>query len=159
MQNIVTILLSLILPFLALMPVSENQTIDSEPSQSAGINESSIQLIEELEKELAAKGWDSLEIVEGEADSISRWGGLLIQPAQIESNSILYTIIGQTEGMWDNHISVVVRVVLNQETNVWKRQEVFYVSMGGRELNQDELASDEILPADDPGLWSYMYSY
>lgn len=119
--------------------------------------ETTTKVIREVEEELEQKGWSGIEVIEGEVDSVSRWGGLVLESAPLDADSVLYTVVGRTEGMYENPISAVVKLVFHRDTMKWDRQEVLYVSEAGRDRSGNGL--EEILPADDADLWDYMYSY
>lgn len=115
------------------------------------------QPLRDVKEELERNGWSHIEVIEGEADSVGRWGGLVLEPASVEPDTVLYTVIGQTEGLYDNPISAVVKLAFHPDSMEWDRLEVFYVSAAGRD--RPGSGQDAILPADDADLWDYMYAY
>ena len=112
--------------------------------------------MQEIANELENKGWKRLELIEGEADSVTRWGIFLDTTYEDET---LCTIIGQTDGLYGNSISAVVIITFDEESHAWQREEVYYISESGRYWGGIQLHYDEILAADSQELYDYMYSY
>lgn len=158
MKILIAIFLVFVLSPLAPMRGAMGQTSETNQVQL----EKMAEFLEGVKEEMEDKGWGEIELVAGEADS-GRWGGLVLEPAQIGENCLLYTMIGQTDGMYDNPISAVVRIVFNRESLEWEQQEAFYVSEAGRYFGKDDfdfqLEADEILAHDNESLWDNMYSY
>lgn len=115
----------------------------------------SANIISEVKAEMADKGWGNVAAVEGELDS-SQWGELILKPTEEEKNMFLYSVSGQIDGMNNNPITVVVKIIFGSEAPEGKRGTTFYVSASGRYMSS---VSYDILLADDKELWDYMYSY
>ena len=146
-------------------PVDKASSISSADSAVSSYNaqqklwrENSDTAIKEVKDELESKGWNNIEVVEGEADS-SRWGGLVLEDTVKDVDFLLYTVIGQVDGKFDNPISVVVKIVFTSEYPKGARDEVFYVSKAGRYESAEHFDPGGILIATDKELWDYMYSY
>ena len=117
--------------------------------------------IKEASDELEKKGWQNIEVFEGEPpyNGTSRWGYLIIAPYDLDDDSILYSIVGQFD-----EISAIVRVVGNSKTSEAQRVEHFYTATSGRELKGIYLESflteaskpDEILSAKDKEMYLYL---
>ena len=142
--------------------VSENDTdttseeIPSD-SQSTDQSDNTETAINNVKDELDSKGWKDIEAVAGEPDS-AQWGGLVLEPAEVDEDSVLYTIMGQSDGMNDNPITVVIKVVFNDNMPEGERVDLFYVSKAGRVMEVESNEFGQILPADDQSLIDFMYS-
>lgn len=116
------------------------------------------QIVREVQEELENKGWKNVMVVEGIVDS--REWNVILERTEEEKNMRIHTIHGEIDGMYDNPIHAVIEVVFGDDAPDGEIYDVFYVSDSGRVLEREEIpAADEILDADNPQLWVYMYSY
>ena len=113
--------------------------------------------IETAVSELREKGWENIECINGEPDSLTRWK-VKVRPYDPLYNKVLYTLIGSRDG-----IDIGVRIAFNEQTESWEAAGVYYVDSLGKQLMDrayttfvEETGKDDlILAATDPDLRAY----
>ena len=141
---------------------SENATMSKEDIWRAN----SAEIIDEVTKEMEEKGWSDIRLIEGWGN----WEHWCLQHdyrsglSEEEQNMFVYTLWGQWEGLAENYIDIVVRIVFDDESPNGRIYKVFYQSEAGRYLAADDIISgspieiDEIIATDDERLLDFMYS-
>ena len=137
-------------------PVTDNEST-SDPSPMEPSDHVEVAIKKTME-ELAMRGWENIEVVENEPDSLKRWG-VLIDPYDLENDSTLYSVIGQSDKIY-----AVVRIIFDGETSGGKQVEVYYVAMSGLVLKGIDLdgflnyksKGEDILSADDRDMYEYL---
>ena len=71
--------------------------------------------INTAKEDLTAKGWESIEVVQGEPDSLERWG-VLLPSITLTSDQTLYTVIGNHDVGNGRVTSAVIKIVKNTVT-------------------------------------------
>ena len=94
--------------------------------------------INAAKEDLTAKGWENIEVVEGEPDSLERWG-VLLPSFTLTSDQTLYTVIGNHDVGNGRVTSAVIKIVKNTVTGEATQVETYYVGSNGRNLRGDLL--------------------
>ena len=94
--------------------------------------------INAAKEDLTAKGWENIEVVQGEPDSLERWG-VLLPSFTLTSDQTLYTVIGNHDVGNGRVTSAVIKIVKNTVTGEATQVETYYVGSNGRNLRGDLL--------------------
>ena len=94
--------------------------------------------INAAKEDLTAKGWESIEVVQGEPDSLEKWG-VLLPSFTLTSDQTLYTVIGNHDVGNGRVTSAVIKIVKNTVTGEATQVETYYVGSNGRNLRGDLL--------------------
>lgn len=94
--------------------------------------------INAAKEDLTAKGWENIEVVEGEPDSLERWG-VLLPSFTLTSDQTLYTVIGNHDVGNGRETNAVIRIVKDNITGDANQVEIYYVGSNGRNLRGDLL--------------------
>lgn len=94
--------------------------------------------INAAKEDLTAKGWKNIEVVQGEPDSLERWG-VLIPSFSLTSDQTLYTVIGNHDAGNGRETNAVIRIVKDTVTSDANQVEIYYVGSNGRYLLGDRL--------------------
>ena len=94
--------------------------------------------INAAKEDLTAKGWANIEVVQGEPDSLERWG-VLLPSFTLTSDQTLYTVIGNHDVGNGRVTSAVIKIVKNTVTGEATQVETYYVGSNGRNLRGDLL--------------------
>ena len=94
--------------------------------------------INTAKEDLTAKGWESIEVVQGEPDSLEKWG-VLLPSFTLTSDQTLYTVIGNHDVGNGRVTSAVIKIVKNTVTGEATQVETYYVGSNGRNLRGDLL--------------------
>ena len=94
--------------------------------------------INAAKEDLTAKGWENIEVVEGEPDSLERWG-VLLPSFSLTSDQTLYTVIGNHDAGNGRETNAVIRIVKDTVTGDANQVEIYYVGSNGRNLQGDLL--------------------
>ncbi|MCI8332604.1 MAG: hypothetical protein HFE78_07245 [Clostridiales bacterium] len=114
------------------------------------------------------KDWQQIEIIENEPDTIRRWGCIVLEPCDLQDGETLYTVIGRSENvLFQNPFYAVVKIAYHYGSQTWRIAEMYYISYSGRLLPEAYFESQfssaykigEVVPANHPVLFDYMYSY
>ena len=89
--------------------------------------------INAAKEDLTAKGWKNIEVVQGEPDSLERWG-VLIPSFSLTSDQTLYTVIGNHDAGNGRETNAVIRIVKDTVTSDANQVEIYYVGSNGRYL-------------------------
>lgn len=145
---------------------TEAESYATETTTESDIWSNAPAICGEVKEELESKGWEVLQLIEGWGDwETWRIYGQLAQLTEEEKNMNVFTVWGQWEGLAENSIDIVVRIVFDDESPDGRIYKVFYQSLAGRYLAADYFISgspveiDEILTTDDEELLEFMYSY
>ena len=123
--------------------------------------------INAAKEDLTAKGWKNIEVVQGEPDSLERWG-VLIPSFSLTSDQTLYTVIGNHDAGNGRETNAVIRIVKDTVTSDANQVEIYYVGSNGRYLLGDRLENlkskyskpDDVWYANDEILyWQFWNSY
>lgn len=88
-------------------------------------------------------------------DLVSKeWENIVVSYANESADSLRYIITGQTDGIYDNAITMIANIVFDSESPEGKPETVVYISEAERHL-----VSDKLLAANDKELLNVMYSY
>ena len=82
--------------------------------------------INAAKEDLTAKGWENIEVVQGEPDSLERWG-VLLPSFTLTSDQTLYTVIGNHDVGNGRVTSAVIKIVKNTVTGEATQGEIYYV--------------------------------
>ncbi|MCI8590519.1 MAG: hypothetical protein HFE77_07420 [Clostridiales bacterium] len=115
------------------------------------------------------KGWQQIEVIESEPDTIRRWGGIVLDPCVLQDGEVLYTVIGRSENVLCRYDGVyaVVKIAYHYGSEAWRRAETYYISSSGRQLPEADFESQfssayqvgKVVFANHPVLFDYMYGY
>ena len=94
--------------------------------------------INAAKEDLTAKGWKNIEVVQGEPDSLERWG-VLLPSFSLTSDQTLYTVIGNHDAGNGRETNAVIRIVKDNVTGDANQVEIYYVGSNGRNLQGDLL--------------------
>ena len=94
--------------------------------------------INTAKEDLTAKGWESIEVVQGEPDSLEKWG-VLLPSFTLTSDQTLYTVIGNHDVGNGRETNAVIRIVKDNITGDANQVEIYYVGSNGRNLRGDLL--------------------
>ena len=94
--------------------------------------------INAAKEDLTAKGWENIEVVEGEPDSLERWG-VLLPSFTLTSDQTLYAVIGNHDAGNGRETNAVIRIVKDNVTGDANQVEIYYVGSNGRNLQGDLL--------------------
>lgn len=94
--------------------------------------------INAAKEDLTAKGWKNIEVVQGEPDSLERWG-VLLPSFSLTSDQTLYTVIGNHDAGNGRETNAVIRIVKDNITGDANQVEIYYVGNNGRNLQGDLL--------------------
>ncbi len=119
--------------------------------------ESTVNAISETWSTLEEKGWEKVQCINSEPDSLRRWK-VKVPMYDPRYSTVLYTLIASRDG-----IDIGVRIVFNEHTEVWEAVGVYYVNSHGTMLIdrtyttfvEDTGKTDFILSATDPDLIDY----
>ena len=144
--------------------MTETEVTSDEVSEPLTPLEAAIKTVTD---EVESKEWVDIEVFEGEVDPVEHWGGPVVEPHVIEEGSVVYTVIGKSENqLYNNPFHVVVIIVFNEESNEWRKEEIYYICKGRRmwstyirDYFPTEYETKEIVSADNKVLFDYMYGY
>lgn len=108
--------------------------------------------INAAKEDLTAKGWENIEVVEGEPDSLERWG-VLLPSFTLTSDQTLYTVIGNHDVGNGRVTSAVIKIVKNTVTGEATQGEIYYVGSNGRYLLGDRLEYFKAMYTKPDDLW------
>ena len=148
------------------MKNESNETVPqlTYPAHAEPALESAIQTV--IDK-AQSKDWKEIEVIEGEPDARRRWG-IVLEPCALQDGETVYTVIGRSDNVLSqNPFYVVVKIAYHYGSKEWRIAEMSYMSLSGRPLadadvkNQfpSEYEAGEIVSANHPALFDYMYGY
>ncbi len=108
--------------------------------------------INAAKEDLTAKGWENIEVVQGEPDSLERWG-VLLPSFTLTSDQTLYTVIGNHDVGNGRVTSAVIKIVKNTVTGEATQGEIYYVGSNGRYLLGDRLEYFKAMYTKPDDLW------
>ena len=108
--------------------------------------------INAAKEDLTAKGWANIEVVQGEPDSLERWG-VLLPSFTLTSDQTLYTVIGNHDVGNGRVTSAVIKIVKNTVTGEATQVETYYVGSNGRYLLGDRLEYFKAMYTKPDDLW------
>ena len=108
--------------------------------------------INAAKEDLTEKGWENIEVVEGEPDSLERWG-VLLPSFTLTSDQTLYTVIGNHDVGNGRVTSAVIKIVKNTVTGEATQGEIYYVGSNGRYLLGDRLEYFKAMYTKPDDLW------
>ena len=108
--------------------------------------------INTAKEDLTAKGWESIEVVQGEPDSLEKWG-VLLPSFTLTSDQTLYTVIGNHDVGNGRVTSAVIKIVKNTVTGEATQGEIYYVGSNGRYLLGDRLEYFKAMYTKPDDLW------
>ena len=108
--------------------------------------------INAAKEDLTAKGWANIEVVQGEPDSLERWG-VLLPSFTLTSDQTLYTVIGNHDVGNGRVTSAVIKIVKNTVTGEATQGEIYYVGSNGRYLLGDRLEYFKAMYTKPDDLW------
>ena len=108
--------------------------------------------INTAKEDLTAKGWESIEVVQGEPDSLERWG-VLLPSFTLTSDQTLYTVIANHDVGNGRVTSAVIKIEKNTVTGEATQGEIYYVGSNGRYLLGDRLEYFKAMYTKPDDLW------
>lgn len=153
--------------------ITQNLTENSEKTQNEEteniIDNDTLQLdygslTNQILDSLKSKGWQDIEIAEGEIDYLARFH-VVVNHFEHREEEKITTIMGKTALTYLD-LYAIVRIVSNAENNSERIGDIQYISDSGRILNEvyfniikSEDANNEILSAGNKELINYFEAY